>query len=197
TFVPGLVVAGIGMAGIWTPVFSLATRDLQPRLAGVASGVVNTIQELGAVMGSAAIGALLQNQLATDLHARAVGYASQLPSPARAPFVGGFSQAARAGLQVGRGQTGTSGSLPAGIPTQLAQQIQHVAHLVFSQAFVDAMRPTLALAMAVILVAAVGSLAARHRGRGAQSQGALKPAQPVRVSGMTRVEPSARKGERE
>ncbi|HYM97992.1 MAG TPA: DHA2 family efflux MFS transporter permease subunit, partial [Candidatus Sulfotelmatobacter sp.] len=47
TFVPGLVVAGIGMAGIWTPVFSLATRDLQPRLAGVASGVVNTIQELG------------------------------------------------------------------------------------------------------------------------------------------------------
>src|SRR4029077_7824425 len=30
-FVPGLVVAGAGMAGIWTPVFSLATRDLQPR----------------------------------------------------------------------------------------------------------------------------------------------------------------------
>ncbi len=164
SFVPGLVVAGAGMAGIWTPVFSLATRDLQPRLAGVASGVVNTIQEMGGVIGTAAIGALLQNQLATDLHNRAVSYSAQLPSQARAPFVDGFSQAAKAGLQVGRGQTGTSVSLPPGIPTQIAQQIQHVAHLVFTQAFVDAMRPTMALAIAVILVAAVGSIAARNRG---------------------------------
>jgi MFS family permease len=177
SFIPGLVVAGFGMAGIWTPVFSLATRDLQPRLAGVASGVVNTIQELGGVIGSAAIGALLQNQLASDLHTRAVSYSTQLPGQVRGPFVDGFSQAARAGLQVGRGQTGTSVSLPAGIPTQLAQQIQHVAHLVFTQAFVDAMRPTMALAIAVILVAAVGSFAARNRGRGGQAQGVVEGAQ--------------------
>ena len=170
SFVPGLVIAGAGMAGIWTPVFSLATRDLQPRLAGVASGVVNTIQELGGVIGTAAIGALLQNQLATDLHTRAVSYSAQLPSQARGPFVDGFSQAAKAGLQVGRGQTGTSVSLPPGIPTQIAQQIQHVAHLVFTQAFVDAMRPTMALAIAVILVAAIGTMAARNRGRITQAQ---------------------------
>ncbi|HET9847801.1 MAG TPA: hypothetical protein VFR68_04510, partial [Candidatus Dormibacteraeota bacterium] len=75
-----------------------------------------------------------------------------------------------AGLQVGRGQTGSSVALPAGIPTQIAQQIQHVAHLVFTQAFVDAMRPTMALAIAVILVAAVGSMAARNRGRSGQAQ---------------------------
>src|SRR5919204_1053913 len=170
SFIPGLVIAGAGMAGIWTPVFSLATRDLQPRLAGVASGVVNTIQELGGVIGTAAIGALLQNQLATDLHTRAVSYSAQLPSQARGPFVDGFSQAAKAGLQVGRGQTGTSVSLPPGIPTQIAQQIQHVAHLVFTQAFVDAMRPTMALAIAVILVAAIGTMAARNRGRITQAQ---------------------------
>jgi EmrB/QacA subfamily drug resistance transporter len=183
SFIPGLVVAGFGMAGIWTPVFSLATRDLQPRLAGVASGVVNTIQELGGVIGSAAIGALLQNQLATDLHTRAVSYSTQLPGQVRGPFVDGFSQAARAGLQVGRGQTGTSVSLPAGIPTQLAQQIQHVAHLVFTQAFVDAMRPTMALAIAVILVAAVGSFAARNRGRGEHARGVAESAQaPVSVA---------------
>jgi EmrB/QacA subfamily drug resistance transporter len=177
SFVPGLVVAGIGMAGIWTPVFSLATRDLQPRLAGVASGVVSTIQELGAVIGSAAIGALLQNQLASDLQSRAVSYSQQLPSAVRAPFVDGFSQAARAGLQVGRGQTGSSVSLPVGIPTQVAQQIQHVAHLVFTQAFVDAMRPTMALAIAVILVAAVGSSGARNRGRIDEAQRAVEDAQ--------------------
>ena len=39
-FVPGLVLSGLGMGCIWTPVFSIATRDLRPDLAGVASGVV-------------------------------------------------------------------------------------------------------------------------------------------------------------
>src|SRR5438874_451455 len=162
SFLPGLVLGGIGMAGVWTPVFSMATRNLQPRLAGVASGVLSTIQELGAVIGSAAIGAVLQNQLAADLHNRAVSYSAQLPSQAQAPFVDGFSKAARSGLEVGRGQTGTSLSLPAGVPAQGAHQIQQLAHAVFTQAFVDAMRPTMALAIAVVLVAAVGAIAARN-----------------------------------
>ena len=163
SFVPGLVVGGIGMSGIWTPVFSLATRDLQPRLAGVASGVVSTVQELGAVIGSAAIGALLQNQLANALHSRAVSYATQLPAQVQAPFIDGFNHAAKSGLQVGRGQSGTSVPLPAGVPAQLAEQIQHVAHLVFTQAFVDAMRPTMVLAIAIILLGAIAALAARNR----------------------------------
>ena len=163
SFVPGLVIAGVGMAGIWTPVYSLATRDLQPRLAGVASGVISTVQELGAVIGSAAIGALLQNQLASDLHNRAVSYSAQLPPQAQAPFVDGFSKAANAGLQVGRGQTGTSLALPAGVPAQLVHQIQLVAHAVFTQAFVDAMRPTMVLAIVVILVAAIGTFGVRNR----------------------------------
>src|SRR5438132_12180950 len=99
SFVPGLVIAGVGMAGIWTPVYSLATRDLQPRLAGVASGVISTVQELGAVIGSAAIGAVLQNRLATGLNEHAVAYASQLPDQFRARFTEGFSQAASPGLE--------------------------------------------------------------------------------------------------
>src|SRR5207302_3176045 len=123
-FVPGLVLGGIGMAGVWTPVFSLATRNLQPRLAGVASGMISTVQELGAVIGSAAIGAVLQNQLATDLHSRAVSYSTQLPPQAQGPFVDGFSKAANAGLQIGRGQTGTNLALPAGVPAQIVHQIQ-------------------------------------------------------------------------
>jgi hypothetical protein len=171
-FVPGLVIAGVGMAGIWTPVYSLATRDLQPRLAGVASGVVSTLQELGAVLGSAAIGALLQNQLATDLHHRAVGFATQLPVQAQAPFIDGFSRAAKAGLQVGRGQSGTNLKVPAGTPAQVVAQVQQVAHAVFTQAFVDAMRPTMALAIAVILLAAIGALWARNQPSGAHRRNA-------------------------
>ncbi len=177
SFLPGLVLGGIGMAGVWTPVFSMATRNLQPRLAGVASGVLSTIQELGAVIGSAAIGAVLQNQLAADLHNRAVSYSAQLPSQAQAPFVDGFSKAARSGLEVGRGQTGTSLSLPAGVPAQVAHQIQQLAHAVFTQAFVDAMRPTMALAIAVVLVAAVGAIAARNGTAGVPAHAAAESEQ--------------------
>lgn len=163
SFIPGLVVAGAGLAGVWTPVFSLATRDLQPRLAGVASGVISTIQELGAVIGSAAVGAVLQNQLAADLHRRAVTVAGQLPGQIRRPFVSAFNNAASSGLEVGRGQTGASLAAPAGIPAQVVQQLQQLAHAVFNQAFVDAMRPAMALAIVVALVAAIAALAARNR----------------------------------
>jgi len=163
SFVPGLVLGGLGLAGVWTPVYSLATRDLQPRLAGVASGVLSTVQELGTVIGSAAIGAVLQNQLATGLRDHAVGYSSQLPDQFRSRFVDGFSQAASQGLQVGRGQTGGSLQLPAGIPAQIVGQLQRLAHAVFTQSFVDAMRPSMALAVVVVLVAAVGVLGVRAR----------------------------------
>jgi EmrB/QacA subfamily drug resistance transporter len=163
SFVPGLVVGGLGLAGVWTPVYSLATRDLQPRLAGVASGVLSTVQELGTVIGSAAIGAVLQNRLATGLHDHAVGYASQLPELFRARFIDAFSQAASQGLQVGRGQTGGSLQLRAGVPAQVVQQLQRLAHAVFTQSFVDAMRPSMALGIVVVAVAAVGVIGVRAR----------------------------------
>src|SRR5256714_11660453 len=58
-FLPGLVIAGAGMAGNWKPVYSFATRDLQPRFSGVPSGVIRPGQGLGAGLGRAAIRALL------------------------------------------------------------------------------------------------------------------------------------------
>jgi EmrB/QacA subfamily drug resistance transporter len=170
SFVPGLVLGGLGLAGVWTPVYSLATRDLQPRLAGVASGVLSTVQELGTVIGSAAIGAVLQNQLATSLREHAVGYSSQLPDQFRARFVDGFSQAASQGLQVGRGQTGSSLQLPTGVPAQVVQLLERLAHAVFTQSFVDAMRPSMALAVVVVLVAAVGVFGVRARAAKAEPQ---------------------------
>jgi EmrB/QacA subfamily drug resistance transporter len=165
-FLPGLVVSGIGMGFIWTPIFNLATRDLRPDLAGVASGVLNTIQELGAVVASAAIGALLQNRLATALHDHAVTSARQLPPQFQDRFVAAFSGAGRGGLEIGAGQTGSSLPIPAGLPGQVAQQLQALAHTTFTHAFVDAMRPTLALPILVIVAAALIAGTARGRARG-------------------------------
>ncbi|MDQ2952229.1 MAG: DHA2 family efflux MFS transporter permease subunit [Chloroflexota bacterium] len=159
---PGLIVSGIGMAGVWTPLYDLGTRTLQPRLAGAASGVFSTIQELGAVLATAVIGAVLQNQLATSLRAEASTYATQLPQQVRAPFIDGFANASATGFEVGAGQSGTALQLPPGMPADLAAQIGQLAHLVFTHAFVDAMRPAMTLTLAVVLLAAFISLRARQ-----------------------------------
>jgi EmrB/QacA subfamily drug resistance transporter len=155
-FTPGLVLSGLGMGFIWTPVFSIATRDLPAHLGGVASGVINTIQELGGVFASAVVGAFLQNRLALALHDRAVTASSLLPAPYQKPFVDGFSNAAHTGFEVGVGQTGTSLQLPA--------QVQAIAHWVFTNAFVDAMHPTLVLPIVVLVLAAFATVFVRaHR----------------------------------
>jgi EmrB/QacA subfamily drug resistance transporter len=159
---PGLIVAGLGMAGVWTPLYDLGTRTLQPRLAGAASGVFSTIQELGAVLATAVVGAVLQSQLATALRAEATTYSSQLPQPFRTPFIDGFSNAAQQGLQVGAGQSGTALALPAGIPADIAAEIGQIAHAVFTHAFVDAMRPAMAIALAVVFIGALVTLRARQ-----------------------------------
>lgn len=169
TFVPGLIVSGLGLSAVWGPVYAIATRDLKPHLAGVASGVLNTIQELGAVIASATVGALLQNRLAAALHDQAVTYSAQLPAQFRSSFVDGFSSAAGNGLEVGAGQTGGSLQLPSGVPSQVVLQLQHLAHEVFTHAFVSAMRPTLLLPIAIVLVAAISCFAVRNRSLAAEA----------------------------
>jgi hypothetical protein len=152
-FTPGLIASGLGMGFIWTPVFSIATRDLPTHLGGVASGVINTIQELGGVLASAVVGAFLQNRLALALHDRAVAASGQLPAQYQASFVDGFSNAAHRGFEVGAGQTGTSLLLP--------PEVQAIAHQVFTNAFVDAMHPTMVLPIVVLVAAAFAAASAR------------------------------------
>jgi len=174
SFLPGLIISGIGMGFTWVPVFSLATRDLRPELAGVASGLLSTIQELGGVIGSAAIGALLQNRLAIALHARAIHNAAQLPLYVRGHFVGAFTGAAKGGFEVGRGQVGGTLHVPAGLPDHVVAQLGRLAATVFTHGYVDAMRPTLLLPIALVLLAAVSAVAVR-RGVGAQMEQTLAP----------------------
>jgi EmrB/QacA subfamily drug resistance transporter len=158
-FTPGLIVSGLGMGFIWTPVFSIATRDLPAHLGGVGSGVINTIQELGGVFASAVVGAFLQNRLALAMHDRAVEASAQLPGQYQKAFVDGFSNAAHTGFEVGAGQTGASLQLPA--------QVQVIAHWVFTHAFVDAMHPTLVLPIVVLVLAAFSTIFVRGHKAGA------------------------------
>jgi EmrB/QacA subfamily drug resistance transporter len=129
-FQPALLVAGLGIGLVFGPMVTLAMHNVAPAMAGAASGVLNTIRQVGTVVGSAAVGAVLQNRLAASV----------------------------------RDQTGTK---------------------VYEHAFVHAMRPTLALPIAVVVTGAVacGLVQRRVTGRPPTTPAAVEagaPPQPIR-----------------
>jgi EmrB/QacA subfamily drug resistance transporter len=174
-FLAPLMLMGVGMGCIFAPMATEAMRGVPPRLAGAASGVNNTIRQVGSVIGSAAVGALLQNRLAQTLPDEAAAHAGQLPPAYRDPFVAGFEQAASGGLEVGAGQTGASQALPPGLPEQVIAEIHRLSAEVFDAAFVKAMHPTLLLPIIVIAAGALACLGMRRY----QGPGAAAEAQPV------------------
>jgi EmrB/QacA subfamily drug resistance transporter len=161
-FLLPLIVAGVGMGGTFAPLTTTAMRNVEPRMAGAASGVLNTVRQVGTVIGTAAVGALLQNRLVASWGSEAARRSAGLPGPVRAHFVTGFRDAARSGLQVGAGQTGTVVRLPPGSAPGLMQRIELIGRAVFAHGFVDAMRWTMIMPVAMLLLAAATCLAIRQ-----------------------------------
>lgn len=154
---PGLLVMGLGMGCTFAPLATVAMHNVRPQLAGAASGMLNTVRQLGTVVATAAIGALLQNRLAANLTAQASERAGDLPQQARAPFVEGFRQAASAGLRLGSDRGGAV-SVPPGTPPEDARRIGQAAHAVFTHGFVGALHTTLVLPVVVLLLGALSCL---------------------------------------
>ena len=155
TFTPILILGGIGMGFTFAPMVTLAMARINPTQAGAASGFINTVRQVGGAMGTAAIGAVLQHQLATDLHSQAVKYSAQVPKSFRPKFVAGFSHAGNGGFQVGRGQTGTSTHLPASVPPSVAQHLAILGRDVFQHAYLLAMKPSLAVGVTAVAAGAL------------------------------------------
>ena len=62
-FIPGLLITGLGMGLVMSPIFSVVLSDVDPKNAGSASGVMNAVQQLGAAIGVALIGVIFFGQL--------------------------------------------------------------------------------------------------------------------------------------
>jgi EmrB/QacA subfamily drug resistance transporter len=160
TFVPGMLLGGVGVACIFVPMITVAMAKVPPQLAGAGSGVLNTTRQVGGAIGGALVGAVLQNRLASSLHDEAVARAGQVPAQARDQFIHGFSDAAGGGLEVGAGQTGAKP--PAGLPAEVAHRIAIVARDVFDFAFVSAMKWSLIVPSIILLLAAVACFGIRQ-----------------------------------
>jgi EmrB/QacA subfamily drug resistance transporter len=148
-FVAPQVVAGVGIGCTFAPMITLAMRNVNPALAGAASGVFNTNRQVGTVIGTAGVGALLQNRLLAGFTAQIQQHAAHLPAVARARLLAAFQAAAKGGLVTGSGNRRTP-----------------LADLIFTHGFVEAMRPTIIGPILFLLAGAACCLFIRRQPSG-------------------------------
>src|SRR6267378_6170706 len=168
-FLVPAIIAGAGMGMTFAPMTTVAMRNISPQMSGAASGILNTTRQLGAAIGSAVVGALLQSQLATTLHDQAVSHAAALPPSFRDQFIKAFSSVSSNGFEIGTGQNGAK--LPSDLPPAIAQQITALAHDVFVSAYIDAMKGTLTVPIAFLAFTALTTLLIKRRSRPAAAKG--------------------------
>ncbi|MFZ0834511.1 MAG: MFS transporter [Mycobacterium sp.] len=84
---------GAGMAFVWAPLAATATRNLAPKLAGAGSGVYNATRQVGSVLGSASMAALMTWRISEELPPMPAGATQagegavrQLPAFLHQPF---------------------------------------------------------------------------------------------------------------
>jgi MFS family permease len=63
TLMPALTLTGLGMGFTFAPMTAAVMRDVPPRIAGSASGILNTMRNIGQVLGIAVLGSVLQHQV--------------------------------------------------------------------------------------------------------------------------------------
>jgi EmrB/QacA subfamily drug resistance transporter len=177
-FLVPAIIAGAGMGMTFAPMTTVAMRNISPQMSGAASGILNTTRQLGAAIGSAVVGAILQSQLATTLHNQAVSHASALPAAFRDQFIAAFSSVSSNGFEIGTGQSGAK--LPQDIPPAALHQLTSLAHDVFVSGYIDAMRSTLVVPISVLAFTAITTLLIKRRKRPAAT--AAVPVEEERIA---------------
>lgn len=156
--VPALMLAGLGMGAIFAPLATLGTLSLPPHLVGGGSGLFNTLRQVGSVIGSAAIGVLLQARLATELTSQATTQAQTLPPEYRQPFIDQIADGATHVGDVAGGAGEAAIDLSGAVNPELAEQVRQAAEAVFVHGFTDATRASVLLPAIVLLLGMVACL---------------------------------------
>ncbi len=129
---PGFVVAGIGVGMTNPGIASVAIGVVSPARAGMASGINSTFRQVGIATGVAALGAIFQSRVSSEL----AGSVPQAP--------GGFSDAV---------SSGAAQSALASIPAEFRDQ----AAVAANEAFVSGLNEILVFAAVIAFVGGVAS----------------------------------------
>jgi MFS family permease len=142
---PALIVTGMGMGMTFAPMTAAAMREVPPRIAGSASGILNTTRNVGQVLGIAVLGSLLQSQVAT--HTRNELSSVPLDSSARDQIVT---------LAKGSRFEEIAGAVP-----QAQADLLPAVFGAIQNAFVDSLHITFLVGAAACLIGAFSALAIR------------------------------------
>lgn len=110
---PPVLLLGVANGFMWAPISSTATRNLPMRFAGAGSGVYNTVRQVGAVLGSAAIAVAMESRLEAN-----IGDASGM-----AGGMGGGE--AGAGMGAGSGVAEGNAEMGSSMPPAIAEGFAH------------------------------------------------------------------------
>ena len=187
-FLVPLMVAGIGMGCTFAPLVTTAMRNIQPQMAGAASGVLNTVRQVGLVIGTAAVGALLQNRLVSEMTSQATARSVALPAQVRGRFITEIQNTARNGIQVGAGQNGGM-SKQSGLPANLVAEVARIGHDVFTFGYVNAMRSTMVLPVVLLTIGALSCLAIKQQKRPAGPRPAAEATAADAAAAEARTQP--------
>ncbi|SDD20429.1 DHA2 family efflux MFS transporter permease subunit [Actinokineospora iranica] len=149
--VPGLVLAGVGIGLVFSPLTAAATFGLPPPLVGAASGVFNTSRQVGGVLGSATTGLLLQVGLSFSVPAAAREHAKLLPPRYADEFVDRITEAADTASRFG----GAGPAIPADWSPSVAEKVRQLATDAYALGFTNAAKATLVLPVVVLILGMV------------------------------------------
>jgi EmrB/QacA subfamily drug resistance transporter len=159
-----MAVIGFGMGSTFAPLTALSMRDIQPQIAGVASGVFTTTRQVGMAIGSAVVGAILANSAASEFSSQAARVVGRLPAQYHVIFLNILAAASHSSQSFGAGQHPKLG-LPPGTPPSTTHQILALVGYVFDHSFLNALRPSLLSCAAALLLAAAMAAVFLRSGR--------------------------------
>jgi len=143
---PALLVSGLGMGMTFAPMTAAVMAEVPPRIAGSASGILNTARNIGQVLGIAVLGSILQSRLA--LHTTDRLSAVELDPATRQNLVSAV-QDSRLEL------------LPSLLPPDQMSQLGFILGSV-QTAFVESLHDTFYVSAAICLFAALIALVMRN-----------------------------------
>jgi MFS family permease len=133
TLLAGFVVGGVGIGLVNAPLASTSVSVVEPRRAGMASGINNTFRQIGIATGIAALGAIFQSKIQSQLASSGNVPAGQLHRFAQAVSSGATKQALQA------------------VPAQFRSQ----AHSLADSAFISGLNAILFVAAFILFTGAV------------------------------------------
>jgi EmrB/QacA subfamily drug resistance transporter len=139
----GLIICGAGIGMVMAPVTTVIMASTPVQQSGMGAGILSTIRQIGSVMGLSVLGAVLQNQLVSNITG-ALAQVPGIPETTRGQILQGLASG-----NYGTG-LGASGDMPAAIQAQLGA--------LFKTQFALSLETAMKVGIIVILIGAVASL---------------------------------------